>query len=461
MFALTVVDHTERHLIGAFEVFAPNQTQSPPSPPPHLHHIGRVASDVLPGVFEHGRVSRQHLSFEVLTDATLRAIDLGSHNGTWVNDTKLTPHVACELSPGDVLRVGDALLLVHRRPPNSPRARHASIVGVGTGLGRVLREVDQVARHTTTVALIGETGVGKEVIAQALHSVSGRSGPIVALNCGGVSDNLLTSELFGHVRGAFTGADRRRPGLIETAKGGTLFLDEIMDASPGLQAMLLRLFETGEYRAVGSDHIERADVRFVVAAQPEIDERIADKRFRLDLWARLARWVIRIPPLRERREDIGALAHHFAERYAATPVRFAPDLMVALIRHSWPGNVRELQGLIERLVIAQRLRLLSKLELELDPSVFEQFVVAPPPVRPSASLALPTSATDSDRPRSRATERPTADALRDALRDRKGNVRATAQFFCVGRKTIYRWLEAHQIDVTETRDPDADFADDQ
>ncbi len=442
MLALTVVDHVHRPLVGAFEVLTPGLAAT----------IGRAYADLLPGVFDYGRVSRKHARIEV-RGTTVSVADLGSHNGTFINDQRIT---TAALGAGDLLRIGDATCL-----PPAPRRRaaraHPSIVGVGVGLGQALREVEQVASYPTTVALVGETGVGKEVFARAVHDASGRSGAMVALNCGGVSDTLVTSELFGHIKGAFTGADRRRSGLIETARGGTLFLDEIMDASPGLQAVLLRLFETGEYRAVGSDHTEHADVRFVVAAQPEIEDRIAERRFRLDLWARLARWVIRIPPLRERQEDIGALAHHFATRYAGCPVRFHPALMSALIRHPWPGNVRELQGLVERLVIAQKAQTTADgLELQFAPALFARKLTTPASGTSITAPATPTSPPKA--PPSKASVRPGADALRSALAAHGGNVRATAIALGIGRKTLYRWLEAHAVDLASVRaaDPDGD-----
>ncbi len=439
--ALTVVDHVHRPLVGAFEVLTPGLTAT----------IGRAYADLLPGVFDYGRVSRKHARIEV-RQGGVSVADLGSHNGTFINDQRIT---TAPLGAGDLLRIGDATLLCHVRPAAAPRARHPSIIGVGVGLGLALREVELVASYPTTVALVGETGVGKEVFARALHEASGRSGAMVALNCGGVSDTLVTSELFGHIKGAFTGADRRRSGLIETARGGTLFLDEIMDASPGLQAVLLRLFETGEYRAVGSDHTEHADVRFVVAAQPEIEDRIAERRFRLDLWARLARWVIRIPPLRERQEDIGALAHHFATHYAGSPVRFQPELLRALIQHPWPGNVRELQGLVERLVIAQKAQTTADgLELQFAPALFARKLTTPA----SGTPATPPATTSTKTPPSKASVRPGADALRSALAEHGGNVRATAIALGVGRKTLYRWLEAHAVDLASVRaaDPDDD-----
>jgi DNA-binding NtrC family response regulator len=223
----------------------------------------------------------------------------------------------------------------------------------------VLRLMERIAPSDAHVLITGEHGTGKEVVARWLHAASRRVGrPFVAVNAGGVSEGIFESELFGHVRGAFTDAKTDRAGCFELAEGGTLFLDEIANMPMNQQAKLLRVLQTGEFHPVGSSRVRRADVRFLAATNVDVAKEVAEGRFREDLLYRLNTVEIHLPPLRERREDIPRLAAHFAQRQQARhgqPVRsFSPDAMQALLEHHWPGNVRELEHVVERaLLLAQ------------------------------------------------------------------------------------------------------------
>jgi two-component system NtrC family response regulator len=236
------------------------------------------------------------------------------------------------------------------------RYRMDGIVGDSEAIERVLVLVEQAAHAGVTVLLEGETGTGKELFAHAIHEHGPRArGPFLAQNCAALPETLLESELFGHARGAFTGADRSRRGLFEEAEGGTLFLDEMSETSLGLQAKLLRVLQDGEVRPVGHNGIRRVDVRVVAATNRNLAEAVAEGSFRRDLYYRLRVFPIRLPPLRERREDIAQLATYFLERLSAHEGRPLPGLGASALRllerYPWPGNVRELQNEVHRLVL--------------------------------------------------------------------------------------------------------------
>ncbi|HMM86667.1 sigma 54-interacting transcriptional regulator [Azohydromonas sp.] len=242
-------------------------------------------------------------------------------------------------------------------PPAAQRAGPArgQIVTRSAAMRALLDEAEQVAATDAAVLIHGETGTGKELLAQAIHDASARrDGPFVAVNCGAIPEALLESELFGHVRGAFTGAQRDHPGLIRSAAGGTLFLDEVGDMPLALQVKLLRVLQERQVRPVGGTRALPVDVRIVAATHRDLDAARRDGSFRDDLYWRLAVVVFTLPPLRERREDIPALAQHFLAALAGKyrkPLRgFAPDAMALLARAPWPGNVRQLFNAVEKCV---------------------------------------------------------------------------------------------------------------
>jgi DNA-binding NtrC family response regulator len=244
--------------------------------------------------------------------------------------------------------------LSHLRSQELPR-----LVAESRAMQPVLRLMEKVAPSDAHVLITGEHGTGKEVVARWLHAASKRaSKPFIAVNAGGVSEGVFESELFGHVKGAFTDAKGDRAGCFELAEGGTLFLDEIANMPMGQQAKLLRVLQTGEYHPVGSSRVRRADVRFLAATNVDVGREVAAGRFREDLLYRLNTVEVHLPALRERREDIAPLAAHFgaavAARYGQTERPFSPEAMRCLFEHGWPGNVRELEHVVERaLLLAQ------------------------------------------------------------------------------------------------------------
>jgi len=236
------------------------------------------------------------------------------------------------------------------------RSGYPSLIGNSPAINRVRDQIMKVAGTSATVLITGESGTGKELVARAIHAQSARRDkPFVAINCSAIPESLLESELFGYVKGAFTGAVKDRKGLIEEARGGTLFLDEIGDLAPALQVKLLRLLQEGEYKPVGSNTIKKADVRYIAATNRDLQKKIEKGEFREDLFYRLNVVHIHVPSLRERMEDILPLAHHFLRKYAAIHGKavkgFSPEATYRLLHYPWPGNVRELENTVERGVI--------------------------------------------------------------------------------------------------------------
>jgi transcriptional regulator with PAS, ATPase and Fis domain len=230
------------------------------------------------------------------------------------------------------------------------------IIGAGPAMQKVFRVTRQAAKSDASVILLGETGTGKEVIAQALHRLSHRkAGPLIRVNCGALSENLLESELFGHVRGSFTGAIDNRTGRFEAAHMGSIFLDEINSTSLQLQVKLLRVLQEREFERVGDTKTVSVDVRVIAASNRDLPELINEEKFREDLYWRLNVIPIHIPPLRQRREDISDLASHFLQFYSEANGRHVVHIQEAAIQalqdYSWPGNVRELQNYMERAVV--------------------------------------------------------------------------------------------------------------
>ncbi|MGC1781507.1 MAG: sigma 54-interacting transcriptional regulator [Acidobacteriaceae bacterium] len=249
-----------------------------------------------------------------------------------------------------------ALVTSHLRQENGKEPRRAQIIGESPALKSVLEEVKCVASTDATVLVLGETGTGKELIAHAIHNLSSRcERPFIKLNCAAIPFDLLESELFGHEKGAFTGAIAQKIGRFEMADKGTLFLDEIGDIPLGLQPKLLRVLEEQEFERVGSGRTHKLDVRLVAATNRNLEDMVKRNEFRNDLYYRLNVFPVELPPLRERREDIVPLMMHFVDMYCRTMHKtiehIPPETVSSFVSYSWTGNIRELQNLVERAVI--------------------------------------------------------------------------------------------------------------
>jgi len=231
-----------------------------------------------------------------------------------------------------------------------------SIIGSSPGMTSILKKIQQVAKSTATILIQGESGTGKELVAKAIHSESDRNNkPFVTIDCTAIPEQIIESELFGHEKGAFTGAWKDKKGLVDEAHEGTLFLDEIGELNIAMQAKLLRLLQEGEYKPVGSLHIKSVDIRFIAATNRDLRKLIAQGQFREDLFYRLDVIGFHLPPLRERREDIPLLTHHLIAKYSKLNDKqirdIEPEVMAILMARQWPGNVRELENVIERSII--------------------------------------------------------------------------------------------------------------
>jgi DNA-binding NtrC family response regulator len=252
----------------------------------------------------------------------------------------------------------------------SELAPRGDIIGESPEMQRVMELVHNVAPTDTTIMIRGESGTGKELVARAIHAASPRKFfPIVTVNCGAMTETLLESELFGHERGAFTGAQYRRKGKVELADGGTLFLDEIGNIDMKTQMDLLRVIETKQFTRVGGTEIVKSDFRVICATNKDLERAVKEGSFREDLYYRVNVFIIELPPLRGRRGDIAKLAHYFLEKYARQMNKqvkgFTPEAMLALRQHDWPGNVRELENAIERAMVVTQGDMIDKDHLPL------------------------------------------------------------------------------------------------
>lgn len=272
----------------------------------------------------------------------------------WCGPADVAPHRGLVLAAADI--VAPLVASIEASPPEAPGEAPFGLVGISPALVRLRATIPTVAATPVPVHVEGETGVGKELVARALHAASARRhGPFVAVNCAALSDDLVDAELFGHIRGAFTGAAHDRRGLVEEAHGGTLFLDEVAELAPRAQAKLLRVLQEGEVRRVGDNGTRAVEVRVVSATNRPLRDEVAAGRFRADLRFRLDVVRLSVPPLRSRRDDIPVLIDHFwqdAMRRLRRSARLSRALVEALRAHDWPGNARELQNTLLALAAA-------------------------------------------------------------------------------------------------------------
>ncbi|MDQ3366939.1 MAG: sigma 54-interacting transcriptional regulator [Myxococcota bacterium] len=301
-------------------------------------------------------VSRYHLEVAARPGGIL-VTDLGSTNGTYVGAVRIERAIVPPGTPvtlgGTTIRFDDAV----RRTVPAATATHgyAGMIARSPQMLRLFTDIERIATTPTSVLIVGESGTGKERVAEALHAGSGRTGePLVTIDCGALSSSLLASELFGHERGAFTGADRVHAGAFERAGAGTVFLDEIGELPAADQSSLLGVLERRRFRRVGGSAELELGARVIAATNRDLRAEVNNNRFRHDLYHRLAVVVLRIPPLRERREDITSLVEHFAKELGAIgPVEqvFGADALARWQRHPWPGNIRELRNAVEAALV--------------------------------------------------------------------------------------------------------------
>ena len=324
--------------------------------------VGKAPDNHL--VLDDSTVSRRHLSIS-RTGVGIEVCDLTSKNGVFIGSTRIRQAV---VEPGTLLRAGDVQLLVGVELkdvviPPSEEEKFGIAFGSSLAMRRIFGVLERIAPTTANVLLTGETGTGKDVLARSIHARSRRSdGPFEVVDCGAVAGSLIESELFGHERGAFTGAVSARAGAFERAAGGTIFLDEIGELALPLQPKLLRVLEAREYRRVGGAKMLSADVRIVAATTRDLRREVSSGLFREDLYFRLAVVSIAVPPLRERAEDLPLLVRRLLEG-AGGDLPVTQDTLACLRSHDWPGNVRELRNVIERAMHFSRAEGLATLRL--------------------------------------------------------------------------------------------------
>ncbi len=417
-------------------------------------------------VIDDESVSRQHAALH--TDNGLSIEDLGSRNKTRVMGRSLGRGETAALAVGSVVEIGYATMVVQMGRPQSARAAGGAAKGpqphvpasaaiiLDPTMQRLYALLGVIAPSPLNVVVLGETGTGKEVFAEAIHNGSNREGaPLLRINCAALSGSLLESELFGHEKGAFTGALGAKAGLFEAAHGGTVFLDEVGELPIDTQAKLLRVIERGEVIRLGSVQPRRVDVRYVAATNRDLQQLITEGRFRADLFFRLNGFSVTLPPLRKRRKEIVPLARFFLQRAAqGRHYALTPEAEAALEEYPWPGNVRELKNVVERaLVLAGAPGRIDPIHLHLpdlpsvpstseaDPQTRGPADSIPPPfVAPSAAGA-PANSSDL-RAQRESWER---QQILSALERTSGNQKEAAKILGISRRTLINKIEAYGI----------------
>jgi transcriptional regulator with PAS, ATPase and Fis domain len=390
--------------------------------------------------FDAASVSRCHVEIYRQGPAYI-AHDFGSTNGTHVNGR---PVEYSALSEGDVLRLGDVLGVVMRVaadvPPDAPEVETLGPdIAFGPGLHTQVGQIRRVGPSDLPVVVVGETGAGKEYVAQAIHLLSGRRGSFHPVNCAALPTALAEAELFGHAKGAFTGADQAGLGHVRAANGGTLFLDELPELTAPVQAKLLRVLQDRQVTRLGETRADVVDLRVVAACQQPLEELVASGRVRRDLAARIAGLTVVVPPLRQRRADIGVFFRRFLDHYAAgSPPSVDPRLLEALLLYHWPGNLRELDLLTRRLLALhgnEPILLLSFLPPEIGDRVPvpDQPARVQPPGRGEHATTADRDQHDSQR-------------LADELRRHAGNISRAAAAAGISRSRAYRLMADRPVE---------------
>ena len=483
------------NITGAVEVVRPvdaaQAPRSPAGPPPELdiflRGLGRMylVADADFRVVAHGAALPDILgiagerfkgmSLETLLgeelfglDATFRqALEDGERREGWAAELRRADGseipVSLTVGPLDATEVcgglgGRYVLMMRLEETKTSVPSFKGVVARSPAMQRIFRLVELLRDNDSTVLVTGESGTGKELVARALHATSHRSrGPFVAVNCAAIPPELLESELFGHVRGAFTGAVKDRPGRFELADGGTLFLDEVGDLALGLQSKILRFLQERTFERVGDSRTRTVDVRVIAATHVNLVQAVSERRFREDLYYRLRVVPIHIPSLRERREDLELLVRHFLDRIGqerGRALRLAPSASRALLLYPWPGNVRELQNALEYATTVCEGQTIHVGDLPREVGLARTARAAPPltatpsltpPLPGAAAFRHPTPAPAWGAHESRAPVHPEAERIRQALEDAHYRRGRAAEILGMSRTTLWRKMREYGL----------------
>jgi sigma-54 dependent transcriptional regulator, acetoin dehydrogenase operon transcriptional activator AcoR len=443
--------------------------------------LGREADNTLS--IPEAAVSRHHARFERRSDGRVWVIDKPSMNGTFVNGRRVQEH---PLREHDVLRIGDTLFryvekgiygygayridggVVRQARPFSHGIEKPYLIG-GYQIDMVLDRIKKVADSNIAVVVTGESGTGKELVARELHRLSGRKGAFQAINCAALPENLIESELFGYRRGAFSGAHADKMGLVRAAHNGTLFLDEIGDMPLEAQAKLLRVLQEKEVVPIGATTAERVDIRVVCATHRDLEAQVINGAFRRDLLGRLRDVLVRLPPLRERREDLFPLVLHFLSLLGQPAPQVSFPFMLAVAHYDWPYNVRELESAVRvafTLAAGQPLDLQHLPESARGALDGHGTVAAPSGHMPEAVTTLRDGAMRAEAMQEYARRNnqnngsndpdqgkaPSEEQLRSLLSHHRGNIAAVGHALGKHRMQVHRWLRRYSIDIKDYRD---------
>jgi transcriptional regulator with PAS, ATPase and Fis domain len=407
-------------------------------------------------------VSRRHAEI-VWDDGGFTLRDLGSRNGTLLDGSSISE---APLENASEVRIGDAILKFVEKHADAyaayridgsvlqghRRAKHRSEIIGGYSMDRVAAEVERIAPTELSVLLLGESGTGKEVAARELHRLSGRRGGFCAVNCAAIPGSLIESELFGYKRGAFSGADRDKHGLIRAAHEGSLLLDEIGDMPLEAQAKLLRVLQSKEVFPLGATVPERVDVRIICATHRDLSRLQKLGKFREDLFARLNEYQLRLIPLRERKEDVYMLVRAFLSRHGRPELSPSFKFMTGLLHYDWPYNVRELEACIKRCVALCDGPLLDEQHL---PDAVREAVAdygqRVGPERAARVSAVPEAAEELSQPLAPRYATPTEAELRALLERYAGNIAAVGRELGKARMQVHRWMKRYGIAIDEYR----------